>query len=95
MIIYVTKAKYLYDYEVELQFNDGKIGVVNLENELYGTMFEPLKDKKVFASVKLDKDLDTIAWENGADLAPEFLYYESFKNDKTLVKQFQEWGYNR
>ena len=93
MFIYVTEAKYLKDYEVELKFNDGKKGVVNLENELYGTMFEPLKDKKVFASVKLDKDLDTIAWENGADLAPEFLYYESFKNDKTLVKQFQEWGY--
>jgi len=93
MLIYVTEAKYLHDYEVELKFNDGKKGVVNLENELYGTMFEPLKDKKVFASVKLDKDLDTIAWENGADLAPEFLYYESFKNDKTLVKQFKEWGY--
>jgi hypothetical protein len=52
-----------------------------------------LKDKKIFASVKLDKALDTITWENGADLAPEFLYYESFKNDKTLAKQFHEWGY--
>ena len=74
MFIYVTEAKYLHDYEVELKFNDGKKGVVNLENELYGTMFEALKDKKVFASVKLDKDLDTISWENGADLAPEYLY---------------------
>jgi hypothetical protein len=93
MLIYITKAKYLYDYTVELKFNDGKKGIVNLENELYGTVFEPLKDKKVFATVKLDKDLDTITWENGADLAPEFLYYESFKDDKTLAKQFQEWGY--
>lgn len=93
MLVYVTEAKYLHDYKVELKFNDGKKGVVNLENELYGAVFEPLKDKKVFSSVKLDKDLDTIAWENGADLAPEFLYYESFKNDKTLTKQFREWGY--
>jgi len=93
MYINVIEAKYLHDYQVELKFNDGKKGVVNLENELYGTMFEPLKDKKVFASVKLDKDIDTIAWENGADLAPEFLYYESFKNDKTLANQFKEWGY--
>ena len=94
MFICITEAKYLYDYKVELKFNDGKKGVVNLKNELYGTMFEPLKDKKVFASVKLDKELDTISWDNGADLAPEFLYYESFKNDKTLKKQFHEWGYN-
>ncbi|PHS55569.1 MAG: hypothetical protein COB17_11445 [Sulfurimonas sp.] len=93
MFIYVTEAKYLHDYEVELKFNDGRKGVVNLESELYGTMFEPLKDKIFFASVVLDKDLDTITWENGADLAPEFLYYKSFKNDKTLEKQFKEWGY--
>ncbi len=93
MLIYITEAKYLFNYEVELTFNDGKKGIVNLENELYGTMFAPLKNKKVFATVKLDKDIDTISWENGADLAPEFLYYESFKNDKSLTKQFQEWGY--
>ena len=94
MFIYITEAKYLNDYKVELKFNDGKKGVVDLESELYGTVFEPLKDKKIFASVVLDKDLDTITWENGADLAPEFLYYQSFKDDKSLEKQFQEWGYN-
>ncbi|MEA3374304.1 MAG: DUF2442 domain-containing protein [Campylobacterota bacterium] len=93
MFIYVTEAKYLKDYEVELKFNDGKEGVVDLKDELYGTVFEPLKDKKLFASVKFNEDLDTISWENGADLAPEFLYYQSFKDDKSLAKQFKQWGY--
>ena len=93
MFIYVTEAKYLDNYEVKLEFNDGKVGIVNLENELYGTMFEPLKDKRVFSTVRLDRDLDTITWDNGADLAPEFLYYQSFKDDKSLEKQFKEWGY--
>ena len=93
MIIYVKGAKYLEDYKVELQFNDGKKGVVDLENELYGTMFEPLKDKILFSKVKVDEDLDTITWENGADLAPEFLYYKSFQDDKTLENQFKQWGY--
>lgn len=93
MFIYITKAKYLCDYKIELKFNDGRKGIANLENELYGTMFEPLKDKEVFASVLLNKDIDTIVWENGADLAPEFLYYQSFKDDKSLQKQFKDWGY--
>ena len=93
MIIYVKEAKYLEDYKVELQFNDGKKGVVDLENELYGTMFEPLKDKTLFSKVKVDEDLDTITWENGADLAPEFLYYKSFQDDKNLENQFKQWGY--
>ncbi len=93
MFIYVTEAKYLHDYEVELRFSDGKKGVVDLKDELYGTMFEPLKDKELFSSVRLDEDLDTIAWGNGADLAPEFLYYQSFKDDKSLAVQFKKWGY--
>lgn len=93
MFIFIEKAKYLRDYKVELKFNDGKIGIADLESELYGTMFEPLKDKSIFSKVRVDKDLETITWENGVDLAPEFLYYKSFQNDKTLENQFKQWGY--
>ena len=56
------------------QLNDGAIGEVDLSNELYGKMFEPLKDIEAFKSFKVDPDLETILWDNGADLAPEFLY---------------------
>ncbi len=37
-------------------------------------IFEPLKDKALFAEFSLDKELETIVWRNGADFAPEFLY---------------------
>jgi hypothetical protein len=57
-------------------------------------MFEPLKDKAIFSKVKVDEDLETITWENGADLAPEFLYYKSFQNDTSLKDQFKQWGYD-
>lgn len=93
MFLSITKAKYLTDYKIALQFNDGKKGIADLESELYGDMFEPLKDKAIFSKVKVDKDLETIAWENGADLAPEFLYYKSFQNDNSLKSQFKKWGY--
>ena len=74
MILHVKEAKYLYDYVIWLRFNDGAEGMVDLKDELYGEVFEPLKDMKMFKSFKVDPDLETIAWENGADLAPEFLY---------------------
>jgi hypothetical protein len=93
MFIFVEEAKYLEDYKIELKFNDGKKGVADLESELYGIMFESLKDKSIFSKVKVDEDLETITWENGADLAPEFLYYKSFQDDKTLESQFKQWGY--
>ncbi|WP_341792326.1 hypothetical protein [Rickettsia endosymbiont of Gonocerus acuteangulatus] len=40
---------------------------------MVGSVFEPLKDKNLFARVTLDEELQTIVWSNGADFAPEFL----------------------
>jgi len=74
MILHVKEAKYLHDYVIWLRFNDGAEGMVDLKEELYGEVFEPLRDMERFKSFKVDPDLETIAWENGADLAPEFLY---------------------
>jgi hypothetical protein len=42
-----------------------------LERELYGEIFEPLRDKNLFKQVFLTRR--TIEWPNGADFAPEFL----------------------
>ena len=74
MILHVKEARYLHDYVIWLRFNDGAEGMVDLKEELYGEVFEPLRDMERFKSFKVDPDLETIAWENGADLAPEFLY---------------------
>lgn len=74
MILHVTDAKHLKDYQLWLKFNDGAEGAVDLSKELWGAVFEPLKDVKLFSQVKVDAELDTIVWPNGADLAPEFLH---------------------
>ena len=74
MILHVKEAKYLHDYRIWLRFNDGAEGEIDLEAELEGEMFAPLKDKTVFQRFHVDPELETIVWENGADLAPEFLY---------------------
>jgi hypothetical protein len=47
---------------------------VNLRRELYGPIFEPLRDPAYFAQAYLDADSRTVAWPNGADFAPDFLY---------------------
>lgn len=74
MILHVTEAKYLRDYVVWLRFNDGAVGEIDLRNELEGEVFGPLRDQRKFKQFKVDPELETIVWENGADLAPEFLY---------------------
>jgi hypothetical protein len=71
----ITKAEYAGEYRIKVMFEDGMEGVVNMEGELWGEVFEPLKDLSVFQNFVLDKELRTIVWPStGADLAPEFLY---------------------
>ncbi len=74
MILQVTSVKYLHDYRLWLRFNDDSEGVVNLDGELWGALFDPLRDLTLFSQAKLDKELATVVWPNGADLAPEFLH---------------------
>lgn len=74
MILHIKEAKYLRDYVIWLRFNDGAEGEVNLKDELYGEVFEPLVDLAMFKAFRVDPVLETIVWDNGADLAPEFLY---------------------
>ena len=61
-------------YRVWLKFADGVSGGVDLEPDLWGEMFEPLRNRQLFLALKLDRELGTLVWPNGADLAPEYLY---------------------
>ncbi len=70
-LLNVISVLYLGDYRLQLKFNNGIEGIVDLEKELYGEIFEPLKDKAIFQEVYLTSR--TIEWANGADFAPEFL----------------------
>jgi hypothetical protein len=71
MFTHVEQAKYIDGYKVWLSFNDGAQGEIDLSTELYGEVFEPLKDISFFKSFSLEGH--TLSWSNGADFAPEFL----------------------
>jgi len=74
MIPKLKEAKYVNAYIVWLRFEDGVEGEVDLEAELWGEIFEPIKDQDEFKAFRLNTELNTIAWPNGADFSPEFLY---------------------
>ena len=93
MFLHVTNAKYIKDYKIEVSFNDGRQGVADLTPALTGPLFEPLKNKEKFADMRVDKELDTIVWPNGADLAPEYIYFQAFRYEPELQSQFKQWGY--
>lgn len=72
MFLEVVKAEYLSDYRIKLWFNNQVVKVVDLANSLNGEVFRPLKDLEYFKRFTIK--FNTIEWENGADLAPEYLY---------------------
>ena len=74
MIPKVIELRVLEGYKLWLRFQDGLSGTVDLSTELWGPMFEPLKDVALFAQAAIHPELETVTWPNGADLAPEFLY---------------------
>ena len=74
MIPKVIEAEYLHDFVIHLRFADGAEGDVDLSQELYGEMFEPLKDIEIFKQFSIHPEFHTLCWPNGADIAPEFLY---------------------
>ena len=68
----VIEATYRGEYLIDLRFSDGSQGTVDFAAWLDGQVFEPLKDRDYFARFFLDGG--TVAWPNGADIAPETLY---------------------
>jgi hypothetical protein len=73
-LVHVTAVEVTGDYRLRLAFEDGTEGEVDLSGRDWRGIFEPLADPSYFRLVRLDAQLGTIVWPNGADIAPETLH---------------------
>jgi hypothetical protein len=80
----VTSVDILGHYKLRLGFSDDSTRDVDLTGELHGPVFEPLTDPGYFAQVRVDDQLGTVVWPNGADLDPLVLHGD-FKPASRLV----------
>ncbi len=74
MDYHVIEAEYVSGYIIRLKFRDGTAGEIDLQPELWGEVFEPLKDLEVFKQFRIHPEFHTLVWPNDADFAPEFLH---------------------
>ncbi|MBI5816136.1 MAG: DUF2442 domain-containing protein [Nitrospinae bacterium] len=79
----VIKVSVLSGYRLYVEFEDGVKGVISLDNDLFGPVFEPLKDPQYFAKAAID-EFGVICWPNGADLAPDAIY-DDLKSGKSVA----------
>ena len=75
----VVGAEYRGGLKIRLVFGDGVAGTIDFTDWLHGPIFEPLKDPAYFARFFIEGG--TVAWPNGADIAPETLH-ERAKADR-------------
>ena len=69
----MTQVSALPGYKLSVAFDDGIAGTIELQDRLFGPVFEPLRDETLFARVALD-EFGAPFWPNGADLAPDAIY---------------------
>ena len=70
-LLWVMKAEYADGYKLLLTFSNHVAKCVDLNDCLYGEVFEPLRDVETFKRFTLSDW--TVEWPNGADFAPEYL----------------------
>src|SRR5206468_10823293 len=70
----VVGVRVLKPYLLDVWFSDGARRRVDVESELYGELFEPLRDPTRFSEAFVDEDLGTVVWPNGVVFSLEFLY---------------------
>ena len=72
----VTDVRVLDGYRLELTFSDGVQGIVDLADRIVGRggVFALIENLQVFRQVRVERELGSIVWPNGADVCPDLLY---------------------
>jgi hypothetical protein len=70
----VTSFEIVRPFTLRVGFDDGVKRVVDFSPVLRGEMFGPLRDQRFFDQVKLDPEVHTLVWPNGADFDPATLH---------------------
>jgi len=94
LIVKVKSVAVLELYKINVVFEDNTEQIVDLEPLLSGPMYGPLKDSSLFKAVKVDPEVGTIIWPNGADFDPATLYkWDVYKNE--LAERALQWNLNK
>jgi hypothetical protein len=86
----VTGVEVVAPFTLEIVFDDGTVKRVNFKNALYGEMYGPLRDEKIFSRVKVDPEVHTIVFPNGADFDPSILRnWENYEDE--IFRRASQW----
>jgi len=78
-------------YKLRVRFDDNAEQSIDFRPVLAGELYGPLRDLEVFNQVKIDPEVHTLVWPNGADFDPATLHDwpEYIEAMKTRAKSWE------
>lgn len=73
-IHWVQSYEVVGPYALRVAFDDGSVQTIDFQPVLFGELFGPLRDPELFKQVRLDSEVRTLVWPNGADFDPAILH---------------------
>jgi hypothetical protein len=70
----VTSFQKVAQFILRVDFNDGTSQIIDFRPVLKGDLYGPLQDPSIFDHVRLDNEVHTLVWPNGADFDPTILH---------------------
>ena len=87
----VTGMQIVGEYTLEVQFADGTHQTIDFRPVMVGEMYGPLLDRSVFEQVRVDPEVHTLVWPNGADFDPATLHdWPAY--EEALRERAQQWS---
>lgn len=80
-------------HTLRLTFDDGLERVIDFRPVLAGELFGPLQDPALFNRVRIDPEVRTLVWPNGADFDPATLH-DWPQHVDALTTLAQKWNLN-
>lgn len=71
------EVKAIEKYKLYIKFKNGEEKILDMEKELNEKFYHKLNNYEYFKNVKISQTGITIEWEDGEDISPENLYYNS------------------
>ena len=77
-------------FTLRVRFDDQTEQVIDFTPVLSGDLLGPLRDSSVFDKVRLDPEVHTLVWPNGADFDPETLH-DWPQHSQALAARARRW----
>lgn len=89
-IFRVRDFRIVDSYTLHVVFDDGSEQVIDFQPVLAGELYGPLRDLTLFNQVRLDPEVHTLVWPNGADFDPTTLH-DWPKHVQALTALARKW----